>query len=133
MYLRYLAKYYHVENERTQFGFFWAADYLIKHGTLSVEDRNKLETTIKWFDDNLPIPEYYQDKKNRQIAKSATSWFKDSATEFIRLMNELTPILERHFVTVTRLSSRKLLGKIIFEDKFQITILPHREVAKKVK
>ena len=133
MYLRFLAKYYHVENKQIQYGFFWAADYLVKHAPLSVEHRKHLEATVYWFDHNLPIPEYYQDEKNRQAAKSATSWYKETAKECVQRMNSMIPILEAHHVDVSRLTSKKLMGKVIYEDDFQVTIIPFREVAKKVK
>ena len=67
---------------------------LKNYGTLNLEDRQKLEELIHWFDHNLPIPEYYQKKKNRQDAKSATSWFKDTSNNFISRMNELSEILK---------------------------------------
>jgi len=133
MYLRYIAKYFHEENQRIQYGFFWAADYLIKNVSLSIRDRETLEKNVHWFDHNLPIPEYYQDEKNRQLAKSATSWYKAKAKECIQRMNSMIPILEDHHVDVTRLKSKELIGKVIYEDNFQVTIIPFREVAKKVK
>jgi len=131
-FLRYRAKYYHEQNDKIQFGFFWAADYLKKQGTLAVPDRERLETLIAFFDNELPIPEYYQDEKNRQIAKSATSWYKDSAKNFIRSMNELAKILERYNVEVERIHEKVLPGKTIYEDEFQVTIMPFRDAKKKV-
>ncbi|KAA3598392.1 MAG: hypothetical protein DWQ06_11770 [Calditrichaeota bacterium] len=133
MYLRYRAKYYNETTEQLEFGFFWAAEYLKNYGNLDIDDRQKLEELIHWFDNNLPIPDYYQKKKNRQDAKSATSWFKDSSNNFIARMNELSEILKNYNVEVERISSKKLLGKQIYEDEFQVTILPYREVAKKIK
>jgi hypothetical protein len=133
MYLRYRAKYYNERTEKLEFGFFWAADYLKNHGILGIGDRQKLEELIKWFDKHLPVPDYYQNKKNRQDAKSATSWFKDSSSNFIQRMNELSVILETYNVEVERISSKKVLGKKIYEDEFQVTVLPFREVVKKIK
>lgn len=127
-FLRYRAKYYHEENQRIQFGFFWAADYLKKSALLHPDDQATIERLIHFFDHKLPIPEYYQDEKNRQQAKSATSWFKDSATEFIKAMNELAAILERYHVDVERIHRKKVPGKKIYEDDFQITVLPFRDV-----
>jgi len=132
-FLRYRAKYYHEENDKIQFGFFWAADYLKKHGNLEVPDRERLEKLIVYFDNELPIPEYYQDEKNRQIAKSATSWFKDNAKDFIASMNELALILEKYNVSVERIHEKKLPGKKIYEDEYQVTVLPFRDVKKKVR
>ncbi|GEM_PF-957464 len=131
-FLRYRAKYYHEQNDKIQLGFFWAADYLQKHGNLEKEDRKKLEELIHFFDHKLPIPEYYQDEKNRQLSKSATSWFKDSAKEFIKRMNELARILEHYNVDVERINVKELPGKKIYEDDYQVTIIPFRESRKSV-
>lgn len=133
MYLRYIAKYYNETNKKEELGFFYAADYVRDHCNLSVPDRKSLEAAIKWFDHNLPIPEYYQLEKNRQSSKSATSWFKDSATQFINRMNEMSVILEKHHIDVQRINSKSLVGKKIYEDDFQVTVDPFRENAKKVK
>lgn len=132
MYLRYRAKYFNEVTQEVGLGFFWAADYLSKYATLTVDDRKRLKELIHFFDRKLPIPEYYQDKKNRQKSKSATSWFKDSAQQFIIPMNELAAILEKYHVTVERISTKKIPGKTIYEDEFQITVMPFRDVKKQV-
>ncbi|MFT4981915.1 MAG: hypothetical protein ACI9UR_001773 [Bacteroidia bacterium] len=133
MYLRYLAKYYDETLQQDKLGFFYAADYVRDNCSLSTSDRASLETSIKWFNQNLPIPEYYQSEKNRQDAKSATSWFKDSATQFINRMNQISIILEKHNVDIKRINSKKLLGQKIYEDNFQVTVNPYREHIKYVK
>ncbi len=132
MYLRFRAKYYNEKKDRIEFGVFSAAEYLKKHGTLEKEDRNALEAFIHYFDHELPIPDYYQDEKNRQAAKSATSWFKNSAEDFIGAMNKMALILQSYQVEVERIHSKRPLGKLIYEDDFQVTILPYRDVKKKV-
>jgi len=133
MYLRYLAKYYNENTKKQELGFFWAADYLQNNANLKVADRQKLEKLIHWFDNQLPIPNYYQNKKNRQESKSATTWFKDTSDKYIKPMNELAEILELNNVDVQRISSKKLLGKKIYEDDYQVTIIPYRNIAKKIK
>ena len=132
MYLRYLANFYNETIEKEAVGFFNAADYLQKQGVLLAEDQEKLDKLVYWFDNELPIPQYYQAEKNRQAAKSATSWFKDSATIYIHKMNELATILTAYQVQVKRINSRKIMGKIIYEDDFQITVIPFRDLRKKV-
>lgn len=133
MFLRYRAQFYDASQDSIRFGVFWAADYLKNHGTLAKEDRARLEQLIHWFDHELPIPEYYQDEKNRKAEKAATSWFKDSAQQCIRNMNELTHLLEQHQVVIERIHAKKLPGKIIYEDDYQVTILPFREGRKQVR
>ncbi len=133
MYLRYRAKYFNHTTQKLELGFFRAADYLKKNGILQREDREKLESLIHYFDHNLPIPDYYQKEKNRQSAKSATSWFKDSSDKYISRMNELADILEQYHIEVERIHSKKLSGKKIYEDDFQVTILPFRDTARQVK
>ncbi len=133
MYLRYLAKYYDDNAEKIDYGFFKALEYLRDHYDLSIEDRKIVEEYIYWFDHNLPIPDYYQDERNRQAAKAATSWFKDTSTLYIKRMNELFNILKRYNIEVDRISSKKLTGKKIYEDEFQVTIIPYRNNLKKTK
>lgn len=133
MYIRYRAKYYDDTKDQIGFGFFAAAENLKAHGSLSKADHKKLEELIYFFDHQLPIPDYYQKKKNRQGAKSATSWFKDTASNFIARMNELAKILTSHNVEVERINSKKIPGKKIYEDEFQITVVPFREIANKIK
>lgn len=133
MYLRYLAKYYNEKTEKEGLGFFWAADYLQKHSPNVVREHKELDELIYWFDHKLPIPDYYQDEKNRQLAKSATSWFKDSAHECISRMNKLAKILEANHVQVERIHAKKLHGKKIYEDEFQVTLLPYRDIADQVR
>ena len=132
MYLRYRASFYNEQTGKTELGFLKAADYLVEHATMSIQDKSEVERLIKWFDIMLPIPEYYQEKKNRQLAKSATSWFKDSACEFINGMNDLSKILESNHIAVERISCKKVAGKKIYEDDFQITVLPFKDSVKKV-
>ncbi|MDA7501774.1 hypothetical protein N8482_00705 [Chitinophagales bacterium] len=133
MYLRYRAKYYNEKTDKEAFGFFLAADYLKKKDSFQGEGRAQLEELIHYFDHNLPIPDYYQDEKNRQKAKSATSWFKDTATGYIKRMNELAVILESNNVEVERINARKLPGKLIYEDEFQVTVIPFRDLTLAVK
>lgn len=133
MYLRYLAKYYNETNQKEDLGFFYAADYVRDHCNLSVADRKDLESSIHWFNHHLPVPDYYQTEKNRQSSKSATSCFKDSATPFIYSMNEVNKILEKYHISIKRISSKKPLGRKMYEDDFQVTIDPYREVSRKVK
>jgi hypothetical protein len=128
MYLRYRAKYYNTQTGKIAYGFFWAADYLQKHGDLHANESKALEELIHWFDHQLPIPDYYQDEKNRQQAKSATSWYKDTALEFIGRMNRLAEILNDNGVEVERISAKKLRGTILYEDDHQVTVIPFRDV-----
>ncbi len=133
MFLRYRAKYYNENSKKIEYGFFYALDYLKDYCDLTIEDRKIVEDNIKWFDYNLPIPDYYQNEKNRQDAKAATSWFKDTSKKYIDKMNSLSIILKNYNVEVERISSKKLLGKIIYEDEFQVTILPYRDYKQQVK
>lgn len=133
MYLRFRAKYFNGVTGTTGYGFFWAADHLKNHGDLSISDRKELESLTKWFDNKLPIPEYYQDERNRQDAKSATSWFKDSAKLYIENMFKLKQVLDSYNVETETINRKKLPGKKIYEDEFQITVIPFRDEKKRVK
>lgn len=47
-------------------------------------------------------------------------------------MNHLAEILTRYNVEIERIIDRKLHGKVIYEDEFQVTIVPFRDVSKPV-
>lgn len=47
-------------------------------------------------------------------------------------MNELANLLEQYQIEVERISAKKTPGKIIYEDDYQITVIPFRDVKKHV-
>jgi hypothetical protein len=124
MFTRFIVKYFNQQTKRQETGIFRAADYIRDFSGIGQAERDNLQKLIEWFDNNLPVPEFYDDPTQRGEDKHTYFWFKNSATEFLDAMNLLTIILERNGIKVERLSANKIPGKLIFEDECQIAVFP---------
>ena len=76
-----------------------------------------------WFGKNLAVPTRFERGRWRRPGQPALSWFKTTANEHIRRMQELKTALEACGVHVEVLNTREP-GVIIYEDEFQITAEP---------
>jgi hypothetical protein len=99
-------------------GLFVAAHELLDSGDLSLVERDLLREVIIWFNKNLPSP-------RSMVASRAIFWFKSSADECIKQMWELTHVLQHHGYLV-EVEKCKVLGNIIYEDKFQVAAYPSK-------
>lgn len=122
MYLRYLARYHNAVSGREETGIFRAADFVRDHAVICESEKAELQALITWFDENLPVPEFYDDPATRKEDDHIYFWFKISAEEIVQKMDELCAILERHCVSVRRLRARTLPGEVHFEDHCQIAV-----------
>ena len=131
MYIRYTVKYFNRQTGREETGIFRAADYVRDFSEeIGAEEKEKLQELIKWFDENLPVPEFYDDPTQRTEERHTYFWFKTSAAEFLDAMDSLTAILERNGVKVERLKAEKVPGELVFEDYCQIAVVPLEDVLK---
>ena len=127
-YIRYVVKYFNKETNREETGIFRAADYVRDFSEIGAASKQKLQKLIEWFDNNLPVPAFYDDPAKRSEDLHIYFWFKTNATEFIVEMNALTAILEENGIKVKKLTAEKVPGKLIFEDKCQIAVIPHEDI-----
>ena len=58
-------------------------------------------------------------------------WFKDSAKEHILKIHDSILILEKYNLIVERVTSKNP-GTIVYEDEFQISVIPFRSYRKRV-
>lgn len=123
MYLRYVASYENHVSGKTGTGIFRSADFVRDHTSIDKETNTRLQTIITWFDDNLPVPDFYDDPVSRKEENHTYFWFKTSAQNFIDKMEELCAIVEPHGIRIERLSSTEHPGKLIFEDECQIAVV----------
>ena len=130
MYVRYIAKYFNRETEKEETGIFRAADYVRDFTEICEAEKENLQKLIAWFDENLPVPDFYDDPTMRTEEQHTYFWFKTSAEEFLERMNELTGILKQNGVKAEILSAEHLPGKLVFEDYCQIAIVPVEDVLK---
>jgi hypothetical protein len=65
MYVRYIVKYYNWQTEREETGVFRAADYVRDFSEIGADEKKDLQKLIAWFDEHLPVPEFYDDPTKR--------------------------------------------------------------------
>jgi hypothetical protein len=130
MFTRFIVKYFNQQTKRQETGVFRAADYVRDFSEIGQVQKDSLQKLIEWFDNNLPVPEFYDDPAKRSEDKHTYFWFKNSATEFLDAMNLLTIILEENGIKVERLTADKIPGKLIFEDECQIAVFPLEDALK---
>ncbi len=132
MYLRYIVSYYNNISGKTETGIFRAADHVRDHTGIDAETKARLQLLIEWFDEHLPVPEFYDDPAKRREEDHTYFWFKRSAASFIEKIEALCDILETNDVSVQRLSADEIPGKLIFQDECQIAVhSPEKSVSMK--
>lgn len=124
MFIRFIVKYFNRQTSREETGIFRAADYVRDFSEIGAAEKENLQKLIQWFDENLPVPEFYDDPTKRSEEQHTYFWFKSGATEFLERMNALTAILEDNKIKVERLTAAEIPGKLVFEDYCQIAVVP---------
>lgn len=114
MYIRFVTG---TESEaaRLQHGLITEAKLLRAEDKLEMYEREIVEQIFDWFNEYMPCPPF-QEKK---WGESAIAWFKDSATDYITKMRELSALLQNHGVNVRVIKTEKP-GMILYEDDCQI-------------
>jgi hypothetical protein len=115
MFLRFVITRIDDDSHKPQ-GLFIAARDLLDSGDLSLDERHQLQETLSWFNKNLPVPRLKR-------ASMAIFWFKSDAEECVKRMWDLANLLRTHGYYVELQKWRKL-GKIIYEDNFQVAAYP---------
>jgi hypothetical protein len=87
-----------------------------------------LRKLINWFDEHLPVPEFYDDPAKRSEDRHAYFWFKARAREFPDRMNSLSVNLEEN--GAESLCAEQVPGALVFEDFCQIAVVPSEDVLK---
>ena len=105
-------------------GIFVAVDHLRRADRLT-EDEEELYFDIDdWFNVHLPNPSFYDDGNTI----GAVTWFKKSSTVEMRgRLEPLCRILDVYGVTWVLAESADP-GTIIYEDPFQVGVLPYRRL-----
>jgi hypothetical protein len=130
MYIRFIVKYFNRQTGRVETGVFRAADYVRDFTEIGAAEKENLQKLIDWFDNNLPVPEFYDDPTKRSEEQHTYFWFKTSAANFLERMNALNAILEKNGIKVEQLNAAEVPGKLIFEDECQIAVVPFEDVLK---
>lgn len=106
-------------------GIFVAVDHLRRADRLSEDEEELYFDVDDWFQVHLPNPPFYADGNTA----GAVTWFKMSSTgEMRERLEPLCRILDRYGVAWTAAESKDP-GRIIYEDRFQVGVIPHRRSA----
>lgn len=102
-------------------GVFVAVDHLRRAGVLSSGQEAQYFDIDDWFNDNLPNPPFYGDGNSA----GAVTWFKTPvAAAMAERIDVLRSILTAHGVEHDVVTASDP-GQQIYEDEFQIGVVPH--------
>ena len=88
--------------------------------------RATLRDTLAWFGKNLPEPARFNRTRSKGYERRKTrgiAWFRDTATEHIAQVQQLSVVLEAHGYHVSMLHEERL-GYVVYEDEHQVIAEP---------
>lgn len=118
MYVRFVIDK-HDGVSREPLGLFQAVHDLRDDGHLLKDERIAVDKIFKWFDENLPEPKRFSRSSKRSAKAVAISWFKPTAEECIKHMQELASILYTHDIPTKVIKTRQP-GYVVYEDEYQV-------------
>lgn len=107
-------------------GFLHALANLQNYNRLTPEEGMKVAEAFAWFEAHLPTPERFGRSMKAGASKNALSWYRATAREHIRRTRTLLPILHAHGF-LTKMVTAHLVGRIVYEDEYQVVAVPHRD------
>lgn len=122
MYIRFVIAKHDKDSHKPQ-GLFQAVAELRDDGRLSPEERRAADQIFGWFNKNLPTPTRLSRSSKRRAKAKAISWFKPSAHEHIRRMQDLAGILYTHDIPTEILKTNQP-GYVVYEDEYQVVAEP---------
>ncbi|NJP94053.1 hypothetical protein HCN51_32245 [Nonomuraea sp. FMUSA5-5] len=117
-YVRFQVRYY--GRLGVPVGIFAACHHLRRAGRLTPADDRLFTEVDGWFIARLPYPPFYADGNTVR----AVPWFKPGAAALIAALAPLEDLLRRYAVPYDVVRSPDP-GTIIYEDEFQIGVLPY--------
>ena len=106
-------------------GIFVAVDHLRRAGRLNAADESTYFDLDDWFREKLADPPFYDDGNSI----GAVTWFKTvAAADMIARLEPLRDILDRYDVRHDLVESTDP-GQIIYEDDYQIGVVPYERLA----
>lgn len=131
MYLRFTTQFINPYGE-LETGIFMALKYLRDDHALTKDEHvNKLKELSGWFSRNLDKPTRFSNGTSKFNANVSLSWFKDSAKEHIKKIQDLIEIAEQYDIIIDRIASKNP-GYIVFEDEYQVSAVPFKTDRKRV-
>jgi hypothetical protein len=131
VYLRFITQFINPYGE-LETGIFIALKFLRDdHFLTQDDDISELKKLSVWFNQNLEKPTRFSNGTSKYNADISLSWFKDSAKEHIKKIQEFIEIAERYDIIVERVASKNP-GYIVFEDEYQVSAVPFKTNRKRV-
>jgi hypothetical protein len=131
VYLRFTTQFINPYGE-LETGIFMALKFLRDdHSLTQDDDISELKKLSFWFNQNLEKPTRFSNGTSKYNADISLSWFKDSAKEHIKKIQEFIEIAERYDIIVERVASKNP-GYIVFEDEYQVSAVPFKTNRKRV-
>ncbi|NRQ31592.1 hypothetical protein HII36_07010 [Nonomuraea sp. NN258] len=117
-YVRFQVRYY--GRLGVPVGIFAACHHLRMGGRLTPADDRLFADVDNWFIARLPYPPYYADGNTI----GAVPWFKPAAASLMVALAPLESLLRRYGIPYDVVRSDDP-GTLVYEDDFQIGVLPH--------
>jgi hypothetical protein len=131
MYLRFTTQFTNPYGEM-QTGIFMALKYLREDYLLTNnEDVKKLKELTVWFSENLKKPDRLSTGTSKHNANVSLSWFKDTANDHLKKMQDFIKIAEHYDIVIERIISKNP-GYVVYEDEYQVSAVPFRNNRNKV-
>jgi len=132
MYLRFTTQFINLHGE-LETGIFMALKHLRDDYPLTNDEHVvRLKELSRWFDKNLEKPTRFSKGTSKYNADVSLSWFKDSAHEHIKRMQDFIEIAEHYDMVIERIAIKNP-GYIVFEDEHQVSAVPFKADNKRVK
>ena len=113
-YLRFAVAEQHPYSRRRR-GVFTAAYPLLEGAELSDDLAAQLERTLRWFSENLPVPDLDEER--------AIFFFKSDHDGCLHRIWDLVWVLREQDLHVTMLRVPDP-GRVVYEDEFQVASIP---------
>jgi hypothetical protein len=107
------------ENRHEPFGVFTYTTRAERR--LSAERRAKAERLYRWFVENLGWP------KDESALTEERFWFRAESREHIEKARELARLVSRTGYAIVERRTRRVPGKVKWEDEHQIAALTYRD------
>jgi hypothetical protein len=101
-------------------GVFQPAYDLYYAGELDQDEQHALNTSLLWFEQNLPTP------NRSKLHRRAIFWFKPDARAMARRVWDLAAVVKRHALGAEIVKTTRP-GYICYEDEFQVAAIPFRD------
>jgi len=111
------------DDHRKLTGIITESQILISNTRLEEYEVKCIEEIFDWFNCNLKVPTYSQNKK---LINSA-AYFKETATKHINKMWDLVHFLKENNKQVKILKSKNP-GEILYEDEYQIVVREYKNI-----